>query len=95
MPDRYEAVLKPVVTEKSSAAYGARHEYAFRANPKATKRQIKEAIESLFNVHVVKVRTLIQPSKRKTMGRSAGRRPKWKKAYVSLREGDSIEVFEG
>jgi large subunit ribosomal protein L23 len=95
MLDRYDAVVKPVVTEKSSAAYGARREYAFRTHAKATKTQIKEAIERLFGVRVVKVRTLQQRAKRKTLGRTQGIRGGWKKAYVTLHTEDSIEVFEG
>lgn len=95
MLDLYSAVIQPVVTEKSSAAYGARREYAFRVHPNATKRQIKEAIEQLFDVHVVKVRTLNQRAKIKTLGRTKGVRAGWKKAYVTLQGEDSIEVFEG
>ncbi|UCD25136.1 MAG: 50S ribosomal protein L23 [Gemmatimonadota bacterium] len=91
----YEVVIKPVVTEKTSAAYGARKEYAFRAHPKATKHQIKEAIEQLFDVRVLKVRTMQQRAKIKTMGRTKGLSTRWKKAYVTLHEDDSIEVFEG
>ena len=53
------------------------------------------AIESLFEVTVTKVRTLQQPAKRRTRGRTEGRRKRWKKAYVRLRDGDSIEIFEG
>ncbi len=95
MPDLYRTVIRPVVTEKSSAKYGALREYTFEAPPDATKQQIREAIESLFDVRVVKVRTLIQPSKRRTRGQSQGRRPRWKKALVRLQEGDEIEIFEG
>ena len=96
MPDRYRAVLRPVVTEKSSAAYTERKEYAFVAHPQATKRDIKAAIEELFDVTVVGVRTMQQRSKRRTLGKSAGRRPRWKKAYVRLKAGDTIQgVFEG
>lgn len=95
MPEVYQAVVRPVVTEKSSAAYAARKEYTFEAHHHATKRDIKQAIEDLFGVTVVKVRTLQQPSKRRTRGRSAGRVPRWKKAFVQLRDGDSIEIFEG
>ncbi len=96
MPERYRALLRPVVTEKSSAAYTERKEYAFVAHPRATKRDIKAAIEDLFDVTVVGVRTMQQRSKRRTLGRNAGRRPRWKKAYVRLKEGDTIQgVFEG
>ena len=95
MPELYRVVLRPVVTEKSSSAYAARKEYAFEAHPDASKPQIRESIERLFGVRVVKVRTLQQRAKRRTMGRTKGRRPRWKKAYVVLQEGDTIEVFEG
>jgi large subunit ribosomal protein L23 len=95
MPDRYRAVIRPLLTEKSSAAYAARKEYTFEAHPQASKPEIRLAIEALFNVHVVHIRTLQQRSKRKTMGRAEGRRPRWKKAFVRLKDGDSIEVFEG
>jgi large subunit ribosomal protein L23 len=95
MSDRNRTVVRPVVTEKSSAQYAALREYTFVADPRATKRQIKAAIEDLFGVTVTDVRTLVQPSKRRTRGRSAGRRPKWKKAFVRLAEGDEIEIFEG
>ncbi|MDH3455946.1 MAG: 50S ribosomal protein L23 [Gemmatimonadota bacterium] len=95
MPDRHRVVVRPVVTEKSSSQYAALKEYTFMADPHATKRQIKDAIQELFGVKVTSVRTLLQPSKRRTRGRSVGRRPRWKKAYIRLAEGDTIEVFEG
>ena len=95
MPDLHTTIVAPVVTEKSSAAYGARKEYAFKVHLDASKPEIKAAIEKLFKVSVTRVRTLVVRAKRKTYGRYAGRRPSWKKAIVTLKEGDSIEVFEG
>lgn len=95
MPDVYGAIVRPVITEKSSAAYAARREYAFVAKVESTKRDIARSIEALFGVKVKKVRTLMQRSKKKTMGKYVGRRPKWKKAYVTLEGDDSIDVFEG
>lgn len=97
MPELYHAVRRPLVTEKSSALYGARKEYAFVCAPDATKPQIREAIERMFGVTVVKVRTMQQPAKRRTRGgRSEGRVPRWKKAYVTLAEGQEIEgLYEG
>ncbi|HEX9610342.1 MAG TPA: 50S ribosomal protein L23 [Gemmatimonadales bacterium] len=95
MPDAHETIVRPVVTEKSSAAYGARKEYAFRVHLEATKPQIKAAIESLFKVSVTGVRTMVVRARRRTYGRFAGRRPSWKKAIVTLKAGDAIEVFEG
>ena len=95
MPDLHRLVVGPVVTEKSSAAYQARKEYAFRVHPEATKPQIRDAIEKLFNVSVTDVRTLVVRAKRRSYGRHVGRRPSWKKAIVKLKDGDTIPVFEG
>ncbi|MGH7528908.1 MAG: 50S ribosomal protein L23 [Gemmatimonadales bacterium] len=95
MPDLHEVIVRPVVTEKSSAAYGARKEYAFRVHRDASKPQIRAAIENLFKVSVTGVRTMVVRAKRRTYGRYAGRRAAWKKAIVTLKEGDAIEVFEG
>jgi large subunit ribosomal protein L23 len=95
MPDLHRTIVGPVVTEKSSAAYAARKEYAFHVHPEATKPQIRAAIESLFKVGVTDVRTMVVRAKRRSYGRHVGRRPSWKKAIVTLREGDAIAVFEG
>jgi large subunit ribosomal protein L23 len=95
MPETHRIIVAPVITEKSSAAYGARKEYAFRVLSQATKPQIKGAIETLFKVTVTDVRTLVVRAKRRSRGQHVGRRPSWKKAFVTLKEGDAIEVFEG
>ena len=95
MPDVHQVIMGPVITEKSSAAFQARKEYAFRVQAAATKPQIRAAIEALFKVSVTDVRTLVVRAKRKSYGRYVGRRPGWKKAIVTLKEGDAIPVFEG
>jgi large subunit ribosomal protein L23 len=95
MPTKHETVVRPLITEKSSAAYQDRAEYAFEVHPDATKPQIRQAIEELFGVKVTDVWTSNQRGKVKRMGRTAGRRPNWKKAIVKLKEGDTIEIFEG
>ncbi|MGH7645445.1 MAG: 50S ribosomal protein L23 [Gemmatimonadales bacterium] len=95
MPDPRDTILAPVVSEKSSAAFAARKQYAFRVHVGATKPQIRAAIEELFKVSVTDVRTMVVRAKRRTYGRHAGRRASWKKAIVMLREGDAIPVFEG
>lgn len=95
MSDLYRTVITRLITEKQAAGYATRREEVFRVDPNATKREIKEAIEDLFEVRVLKVRTLVQPARRKTLGRSAGRRARWKKAYVTLHPDDSIEGLEG
>ena len=88
-------IVRPIVTEKSSAAFQDRGEYTFEVHPEANKAAIKQAIESLFGVKVTRVWTSQQRGKPRRMGGKAGLRPRWKKAIVLLREGDSIEIFEG
>jgi large subunit ribosomal protein L23 len=95
MPTLHRTVVRPIVTEKSSAAFQERGEYTFEVHPTASKPQIKHAIETLFGVHVTGVWTSRQRGKTRRMGRTLGQRPHWKKAIVRLREGDAIEIFEG
>ena len=95
MPTLYQTIVRPIITEKSSAAYQARGEYTFEVHPDANKPQIRSAIEQLFGVKVTGVWTLNVRGKEKRMGKTVGRRPNWKKAIVKLREGDTIEIFEG
>ena len=95
MPTIHRTIVRPLITEKSSAAYQDRGEYTFEVHPDATKPQIRTAIETLFGVKVTGVWTLNVRGKEKRMGKTVGRRPNWKKAIVKLREGDTIEIFEG
>ncbi|HKW46174.1 MAG TPA: 50S ribosomal protein L23 [Gemmatimonadaceae bacterium] len=95
MPTLHELIVRPLITEKSSAAYQDRAEYTFEVHPKASKPQIRGAIEQLFGVRVVGVWTSNHRGKVKRLGKTAGRRPNWKKAVVKLAEGDSIPIFEG
>ena len=95
MPTKLEVVVRPLITEKTSAAR-VRGEYAFEVHPNATKPQIRQAIQDLFKVNVTDVWTANMRGKEKRMGRSVGRRPNWKKAIVKLKEGETIEgIFEG
>ena len=86
-------VHEPVITEKAMIMREA-NKYAFRVDPKANKIQIRQAIESIFDVKVESVRTVKVPSKPKRQGLYQGRRAGWKKAYVTLQAGDSIEFVE-
>ena len=95
MPTLHDTIVRPLITEKSSAAYQDRLEYTFEVHPEASKPQIRSAIQQLFGVKVTKVWTSHQRGKTKRMGKTAGRRPHWKKAIVTLAEGDSIPIFEG
>ena len=95
MPALHEVVVRPVVTEKSSAAYQTRKEYTFEVHPQANKYQIRAAIQALFPVTVTGVRTMQMRRHEVTRGRTRGTTARWKKAIVTLKEGDSIAVFEG
>ena len=90
-----EVVKRPLITEKAERNREASRSFAFEVHRDATKIQVKQAVEKLFNVHVVAVRTAIARGKNKRVGRSSGRRPNWKKAFVTLKDGDTIALFEG
>ncbi len=89
-----EVLLSPVVSEKSYSLLEDR-KYSFRVHPDAHKTQIRQAVEELFGVKVQAVNVIKVQSKPKRRGMMRGRRPGWKKAIVQLREGESIEIFEG
>lgn len=90
----HEIIRRPVVTEASMMRM-AEGKYTFSVDPSANKTQIKQAIEELFKVKVMKVNTAFVRGKNRRQGIHVGRRPDWKKAIVTLREGDRIEFFEG
>ena len=89
-----QVIIRPVVSEKSYVLATA-DKYTFRVHDKAHKTQIKQAVEALFDVHVVEVRTSKVPSKPKRRGVTAGRTRAWKKAVVQVRPGDTIPIFQG
>ncbi len=94
MSEYYKIIKKPLITEKATML-GSEGKYVFWVDCKANKNQIKKAVEEAFNVKVTTVNTQRQPGKIKRMGRFAGRTPTRKKAYVTLKEGDSITLVEG
>jgi large subunit ribosomal protein L23 len=83
-----------VVSEKSYSLIDDR-KYSFRVHPNAHKTQIRHAVEELFHVRVQRVNVVQMQSKPKRRGLTRGKKPGWKKAIVQLREGESIEIFEG
>jgi large subunit ribosomal protein L23 len=96
MSTLYRTIVRPIVTEKTSIARQDRGEYYFEVAPDASKPAIRQAIEQLFGVKVMDVWTSNQRGKLRRVGKTAGRRANWKKAIVTLREGDTIEgIFEG
>jgi large subunit ribosomal protein L23 len=90
-----EVLLAPVVSEKSYAQIEATNTYSFRVHPDAHKTQVRQAVEELFDVKVLRVNISKVQSKPKRRGLHKGRKPGWKKAIVQLRQGDSIEIFTG
>ena len=92
--DARQVIHSPVISEKSYALI-AGNKYTFRVHPDAHKTQIRSAVEEIFNVAVVDVRTMTMKSKPKRRGYTTGRTRGWKKAVVELAPGDRIELFEG
>jgi large subunit ribosomal protein L23 len=93
--DIYSVIKKPLVTEKSTVARDEGNKYIFEVDRRATKIEIRNAVEKIFKVKVVTVRTMNFTGKKKRVGRIIGSRSDWKKAVVTLAPGSSIEVFEG
>jgi len=87
-------VVRPVISEKSYALLAA-NKYTFRVHERAHKTQIRQAVEEIFGVRVLEVRTMSVKSKPKRRGLSYGKTRRWKKAVVELHPEDSIELFEG
>jgi large subunit ribosomal protein L23 len=89
-----EILIKPVVSEKSYHQI-TQNRYTFQVHKDAHKTQIRQAVEELFDVHVIRVNVIKMKPKPKRRGLIKGERPGWKKAIVELKAGDKIEIFEG
>lgn len=92
-----EVLIKPIVTEKSNKLSDARRTYAFRVNRKANKLEIKKAVEGFYGVNVIDVNTVVVPGKAKSRftkaGFISGVKPAYKKAYVTVSEGETIDLY--
>lgn len=96
MRPSYQVVIGPVVTEKTTGLQEKTRTLCFKVHPEANKIDIKRAVESLFSVKVQSVRTIQVAGKLKRRGRTQGYASDWKKAYVTLKEGEKmIQYFEG
>ena len=93
--DARQIIIRPIVTEKSTDLMADETKYTFEVDMRANKTQIKNAIEEIFKVNVLKVNTSRVRGKIRRMGRYEGRTSEWKKAVVTLEQGQRIEVFEG
>jgi large subunit ribosomal protein L23 len=90
----YEVIVRPLITEKATILAGDR-KYAFQVDRRANKNQVRSAIEMAFNVSVTNVNTMNVRGKTRRVGRRHSRAPDWKKAIVTLAEGETIQIFEG
>ncbi len=92
-----EVLIKPILTEKANAQQEKLRRYAFRVNRKANKLEIKKAVESFYGINVVDVNTVVVPAKSKTRSTKAGivegRKPAYKKALVTVAEGETIDLY--
>jgi large subunit ribosomal protein L23 len=94
----YDVLVRPLVTEKSSYQSSKLNQYSFVVVNNATKTMVKDAVETLFDVNVVRVNIINTPAKRGRRARSRRllvRRPGYKKAIITLAEGETLEIFEG
>jgi large subunit ribosomal protein L23 len=88
-------IIAPLITEKGTIASEKANQVVFRVRPEATKDKIRLVVEEMFKVTVLRVRTSNFLGKERRRGRVVGHKPDWKKAYVTLKQGDKIEFFEG
>ncbi len=91
----HHVIQRPLVTEKSNIGREEHNLVTLAVDPRANKHDVRRAIEVLFDVNVLEVRTMRMPRKLRRVGKSSGYKPLWKKAIVQLAEGQSIEFFEG
>ena len=93
MKSAYQIIRRPIITEKGLGIKELQRPLVFEVAAKATKTEVKEAVQSIFKVKVDAVRTANFPGKERRRGRFSGYRPDWKKAYVRLKEGEKMPEY--
>ncbi len=93
MAELHDILLRPLVTEKTSGLMASENTFGFEVGLRANKLQIKSAVETIFGVKVADVRTVVVRGKAKRFGRHMGKRSNWKKAYIKLAEGETIDLY--
>ncbi|MGH9476788.1 MAG: 50S ribosomal protein L23 [Terriglobales bacterium] len=93
MRTRFEVIKRPIITEKGLGVKEKLHALVFEVNPHASKVEIREAVQAIFKVRVASVRTARQHGKERRRGLIIGHRPDWKKAYVTLRAGETMPEY--
>ena len=94
MKNSFDVIRRPVITEKATDAKEKLNKITFAVDTRSNKVEVRKAVEKIFKVSVEKVNILNVKGKEKRIGRIVGRRPGWKKAIVTLKKGDNIEVFD-
>jgi large subunit ribosomal protein L23 len=95
MKNVYEVIKRPIITEKSTIQKEISNQVSFEVDRRANKIEIKQAVEQLFKVNVIAVNTITVKGKVKRLGRFVGKRSDWKKAIVTLKEGETLPFLEG
>ncbi|MFW5980749.1 MAG: 50S ribosomal protein L23 [Halanaerobiaceae bacterium] len=95
MKNPHDIIIRPIISEQSMKLMESNNTYAFEVAKNSNKIEIRKAIQEIFNVEVENVNTMNMRGKKRRMGRTEGKKPDWKKAYVKLPEGENIEVVEG
>lgn len=93
--NRFEIIKRPLDTEKLDKLRDTQNKFSFEVAVQSNKTEIKQAIEGLFKVKVVDIKTSIVKGKMRRVGKTSGMRSNWKKAIVTLKDGDAISLFEG
>jgi len=93
--NRFEIIKRPLDTEKVDKLRDRENKFAFEVALHSNKTEIKQAVEAIFKVKVLAVHTAISRGKMRRIGKNSGMRPNWKKAIVTLKDGDAISIFEG
>lgn len=93
MSSAYQVLKRPIITERASTMTDRFNQVTFEVALGANKHAIRDAVETLYGVQVTRVRTMVIPGKLKRRGQSVGKRPNWKKAVVTLKDGDVIDFF--
>jgi len=91
----YQIIKRPVITEKSNTSKEGFNQITFEVHPNANRVEIKEAVEKLFKVKVLRVNVINMEGKKKRVGRIMGKKQDWKKAMVKLAPGEKVDFFEG
>ncbi|MCD6262445.1 MAG: 50S ribosomal protein L23 [Deltaproteobacteria bacterium] len=93
--DIYQIIKEPLSTEKTTVQKSSFNKVSFKVQKRANKVEIRRAVEAIFNVKVLNIRTINVKGKKRRVGRSIGKTSDWKKAIVTLRPGQNMDIFEG